>query len=132
MSIKVGSRRQAFIMVSRRLSNSWRRLSALYYPLESFGLSRGIALARIGGRGTLKADGPATGRLDGDTDCFRSTYSLSHDPYRGSSVLPLMPDGTGARIIFPGTSYHLRALTRERVFAAGLAMSPARTILWSG
>jgi len=125
MSIKVGSRRQAFIMVSRRLSNSWRRLSALYYPLESFRLSRGIALARIGGRGTLKADGPTTGRLDGDTDCFRSTYSLGHDPYRGLIVLPLVP---GVRIILPRTSYHLSALTRERVIATR-AMWPARTLL---
>src|SRR5258708_352395 len=83
MSIKIGRRRQAFIMVSRRLSNTWRRLSALCYPLERFRLNRGITLDRIGDRRTLKADRPATGRLHGDTDRFSSTYSLGHDPYRG-------------------------------------------------
>src|SRR5262244_2728296 len=50
MSIKVRCRREAFIVVSRRLSNTWRRLSALCYPLESLRLNRGITLAWIGDR----------------------------------------------------------------------------------
>ena len=125
MRIKIGRRRQAFIVVSRRLSNTWRRLSSLCYPLNSLRLNQGGTLDRILVRRTLKTDGPATGRLHGDTDCFRSTYSLGHDPYRGLIVLPLVP---GVRIILPRTSYHLSALTRERVIATR-AMWPARTLL---
>src|SRR5258708_29313093 len=114
MGIKIGRRRQASVMVSRRLSNTWRRLSALCYPLESFRLNRGIALARIGDRRTLKADRPATGRLHGDTDCFRSTYSFGHDPYRVLIVLPLVHR---VCIIHPRHSNTLPSLTMLSMFA---------------